>query len=643
MMISNHILQNLNELRHRDKLCDLQLLSEDGEAFNLHKCVFIAACKRQFDIACSRENEMHTAKMYRMILPQVSSVELKAMISFIYGENTKGTTNSELLSALSKLHMLDLLESSDQSTASVRIKEEPGSPDVSVIVEVQVANDPEQLSPSREHASSKQAALQSTISNIDPDHDDLDENNSDMELITLKQDREYTVSEPAVLQGAVSTDPDVWDENNSNIELKTLKQECEELANNDPTVIEVKTEEDQHIEKLMDQFSNELDLLKTPNQTPDMPNITKEINVGKNNDVEKVKTNLFPRTDNTVGSVSTTDTVPPTDLVTNTFASHTTILPKDVSPVKALTDTASIQFSLEKEAKSRVIPSSKYKMILPRVSYPANFPSISSLLSQTNFNHKASRDTKTLNEISANSQAAVTSKPKMSSGEKQANIQHKTIATILALPPLMPSTFMNEKKIENSKANNDEVQEDKNKETIDSSMAEKQISGLSAEVSMESCGCDMSEGDIKDKNLKDAQIVIETMQKDVENSVSLIDHSKLDHQYHKKNSFRRHVKLQRFPSGYKRRTTMPKKLCKHIRKKNLDFGVVQNSENTPPPSKLKSYETIDNINNGLLSSAVVLQRNQPIQDTANSSSSVAHSGSDSSNQGNIIVHSYNFR
>ena len=670
MMICKHILQNLNELRHRDKLCDLQLLSEDGEAFNLHKCVFIAACKRQFDIACSKENEMHTSKMYKMILPQVSSNELKAMISFIYGENTQDTHSSDLLLALSKLHMLDLLENTDQSTTRLRIKEEP---DVSVIVDVQVADDQEQQSPVKEPllqtllSEPEDFQIHTSTSGVAPD--DFDGNNSDFELITLRQDRDREST--AVLKSIVSTAQDAYNnEESSDKELLSLKQECEELANNDPTIIEVKTEEDEHIEKLMDKISNELDLLKTPDQIPNSPSIANEINVGRNNGAEKVKTNLFPREAQTVNLDSTADSLLASDLVTQTFSSHSTILPKAVSPVRNLTAPSTtiipIMISPMKEVKSKTVSSSKYKMILPRVSNPQDIQVLSDLLSPNTASNKISQGTnmtKLLQKTSSNSQVDITRKEELS-GKSQENVQHKTIATLLALPPVMPMTSVDEKKIESSKNNNEQMQRtvinekkikssknsfvempttivnkkkieskinsnvekhmDKNTKVVDDSLNESPISSLCTEDSMERCDCDMSESDVTDKNPKDAPKVIETKQGDMENTGSLISHPRFDQLHQKKNAVRRIYAMR---LGYKQRNRPPLKMCnldcKHIRKKNLDFGVGQSREKTPMPTKNR---------------AVFLQSRKSTSDSANCSSSDVHSGLHRSRQGNIYMY-----
>ena len=668
-MISKHILLNLNELRHRDKLCDLQLLSEDGEAFNLHKCVFIAACKRQFDIACSKENEMHTSKMCKMILPQVSSNELKAMISFIYGENTQDTLSPDLLLALSKLHMLDLLENTDQNTARLRIKEEP---EVSVIVDVQVANDQEQQSPVKEPllrtllSEPEDFQIHTSTSGVAPD--DFDGNNSDFELITLRQDRDREST--AVLKSIVSTVQDAYNGESSDKELLSLKQECEELAKNDPTTIEVKTEEDEHIEKLMDKISNELDLLKTPDQIPNSPSIANEINVGRNNGAEKVKTNLFPREAQTVDLDSTADSLLASDLVTQTFSSHSTIPPKAISPVRNLTAPSTniipIMISPMKEVKSKTISSSKYKMILPRVSNPEDIQVLSDLLSPNTASNKISQGTnmtKLLQKTSSNSQADITRKEELSCNSQE-NIQHRTIATLLALPPVMPRASVDEKKIESSKNNNEQVQRtvinekkikssknsnvemartivekkkiesrinsnvethmNKNTESVDDSLNESPISSLCTEDTMERCDCDMSEGVVTGKNLKDAPKVIETKQGDMENSGSLISHPKFDQLHQKKNAVRRIYAMR---LGYKHRNRPPLKMCnldcKHIRKKNLDFGVGQNRENNPSPTKNR---------------AVFLQGRKPASDPANSSPSDIQSGFHRSRQGNIYIY-----
>ena len=117
-MLYSHILRNLNQLRLKNKFCDLQLLTKDGEVYNMHKCVFVAACKRQFDIACSRDSDLPMTKLCKMILPDISSNELGVVIRFIYGESIGVTHKPMLQEALAKLHMLDLLEELKSSETS---------------------------------------------------------------------------------------------------------------------------------------------------------------------------------------------------------------------------------------------------------------------------------------------------------------------------------------------------------------------------------------------------------------------------------------------------------------------------------------------------------------------------------------------
>ena len=609
-MISKRILQNLNELRLRDKLCDLQLLSKDGEAFNLHKCVFIAACKRQFDIVCSRENEMHTSKMSKMILPQVSANELKAMISFIYGETTQDTQSPDLLSTLSKLNMVDLLENEGQSATGIQIKQEPGLLDVSVIVDVQVSKVSEHLSPVTEAPFSESEDFQIfTAPGLAPD--DLDGNNSDIEFITLGLNRITKAFEPVALESTKSTDPvDFNTEENCNIEILSLKQECEELANNDPAIVEVKTEEDEHIERLMDVFSNELDLLKTPDQIPNSPIITVEIDgTERNNVAEKVKANLFPSEAEVDDLASTTDILLASELATQTIANHLVIPTKTASPIKdkkdTSTDTQTGEVSTMKEFESKSV-SSKYKMILPRVSYQENIQALSSLLSPSTRSNEISQNKKVVNKnCSDTNNHADKTRKREASGKSRNIIEHKTIARLLALPPLMlrtdtdekkmakendsnaemPKAFVNKKNTESSHNENVE-NNDKEKKVVCSveSLSQSQNSSICTEVAVER---DFSLSSVQDKTVKNSQKISVTKQADVENSGSLISRAKFEQLHQKKKSVRRNA----LRLGYKHRNKKRKLLnldhvdCKETRKKSIDFGVGQNKGSTPVPAR----------------------------------------------------------
>ena len=603
-MICKLILQNLNELRLRDKLCDLQLLSKDGKAFNLHKCVFIAACKRQFDIVCSRENEMHTSKMSKMILPQVSANELKAMINFIYGETTQDTESPDLLSALSKLNMVDLLEHEGQGATGIRIKQEP---EVSVIVDVQVSNDSEHSSPARESPFSENEDFQIfTAPGSAPD--DFDGNNSDLEFITLGLNRRKTKAfEPVALESTNSTDPvDFNTEEKCDIEILSLKQECEELANNDPAIVEVKTEEDEHIERLMDVFSNELDLLKTPDQIPNSPSITVEIDgIGRNNEAEKVKANLFPSEAEVDDLASTTDILFASEFATQTIANHLVIPTKTDSPIKdkkdTTTDTQTEEVSTMKEFESKSV-SSKYKMILPRVSYQENIQALSSLSSPSTSSNEISQNKKVVNKnCSDTNNHADKTRKREASGKSRNIIEHKTIARLLALPPLMPRTDTDEKKMAKESDSNAEMPKafvnkkntesshnenvennDKEKKVVCSveSSSQSQNSSVCTEVAVER---DFSLSNVQDKTVKNSQKISVTKQADVENSGSLISQAKFEQLHQKKKSVRRNA----LRLGYKHRNKKLKLLnldhvdCKETRKKNIDFGVGQNKESTP--------------------------------------------------------------
>ena len=489
-MIASHILQNLNELRQKNKYCDLQLLSDDGTAFSLHKCVFVSSCKKHFDIACSKENELHMAKMSKMILPDICSDELRLLISFIYGENRTDQNSKILEKALSKLHMLDLLDFEDSVTktnqqdiqapvkteaitqtdkencyqvCNLTIKEEPKSPtDQSIVVEVQVLEN--------------------------------DENSSNHKSTEGKVEKTVNIpktKEPSAIDSIVTC------------ELKKLKLECEELANCEGSLHEIKTEEDAAIEKLMDQISEEIELLESPpsrhsskvtegrktvdtetnpfeetcrisdqlnslkgiecgdgcnsdplnpkrvsciipekNELPqdqdlkqDSSKIIEDIHITKNRPLEITRTVALSPLDCHKETINAKQLFPYTgdnsQQSVSLYKSSThykTAVSKDnsVSPVKHIS-TESLK---SPECQTRVTPQCKYKMILPRVSAPSEIQAMTVMPPPAS---KVGRRKKSSNTMLIGKRP-YRRKIKVSNPIEQFEVVHKTIATLLALP-----------------------------------------------------------------------------------------------------------------------------------------------------------------------------------------------------------------
>ncbi|KAL4238524.1 hypothetical protein ACF0H5_003231 [Mactra antiquata] len=120
-MIGDLMLRRLNELRLKNVLCDLQLVSNDNKLFNIHQVVFTALNRKHFMLAIELQyaysSDVKILSQKKMYFSQLSANELELLIDFMYGGVIKKKYLYDILvSTLGKLDMKYLLDEVQEFT-----------------------------------------------------------------------------------------------------------------------------------------------------------------------------------------------------------------------------------------------------------------------------------------------------------------------------------------------------------------------------------------------------------------------------------------------------------------------------------------------------------------------------------------------
>ena len=88
-MISQYILQQLNELRKQHVYCDLELIASDRTIFPIHQIVYTALNKRHFNMATQNAEVgvFDIISKKRMLLSCIDASELQLLVDFMYGQS----------------------------------------------------------------------------------------------------------------------------------------------------------------------------------------------------------------------------------------------------------------------------------------------------------------------------------------------------------------------------------------------------------------------------------------------------------------------------------------------------------------------------------------------------------------------------